>query len=145
MHIFVRSGVWLLLVAAGCSRLPDQPQQPRASYSADRCRGPMPAWSLQGREYGELSFRNTLHVGRGSLSWNGATISAATARLYLRTMDGYDPAVNLQVVFDERADCPFVHHIRRLVSESLHCGSKQTCVEYSKPEWETQMKRHVVN
>jgi hypothetical protein len=132
------------LVLVGCNGSQAQPERRSSTYNVSRCGGAPSNWSPHGSEFGELMAHNTLEVGPASVRWNGIAISAATAKEYLGDMNQLNPHVNIQVVFDELTDCNVVQQTRALVSDNLHCGPTEACVEYSEPEWQGQQARHAV-
>jgi hypothetical protein len=126
------------LAAAACKPPPKQPEDSASTYRADRCGREPSTWSPQGHEFGELMQRNALEIGPSGLKWNGSSISMATLRRYLQSVNQLNPPINLQIAIDPSTDCGKVNQTRALITESFHCaaGSIPVCVEYSEPEWQ---------
>lgn len=133
------------LLVDGCDRPQDRSPRAATVYAADRCGGPVAGWSLPGSEYGELMAHNSLAVGSAKLTWNGAPISMTTLHSYFETMGQLDPRVNLQVIFENGAACSRVRSMRELIAEQLDCSFQGACVEYSRPAYEMEASRHIVN
>jgi hypothetical protein len=134
-----------VLFSGGCDSPRREAGQSVATYGSTRCGGPGPGWSAHGSEFGELMAHNTLAVGPAKLTWNGVALSAATLQSYLQEMRRLNPSVNLQLVFDERADCGLVKQTRALVTGKLGCHSTGQCVEYSGGEYRAEESRRAVN
>lgn len=131
-------------LAAGCAKPQGQSEGSPSVYASDRCGEPGPGWSPQGSEFGHLMARNTVWFGPDRLTWNGARISAEDLQSILDDAGKLNPSVNMQVVYDEEADCRHVRQMRALIAAKLTCTVTMACVEYSEAEYEVQAARHAV-
>jgi hypothetical protein len=127
--------------AAACNRSEGLKAPVTVPYSLNRCGGVPAGWSPQGSEYGELMAHNTLIARTSGFAWNGVAISADTLQSYLRSISRLNPRVNIQVVFDERADCRLIKETRAMVAKD-NCRFRGQCVEYSEAEYQAQLSRH---
>ena len=132
------------LITSACTRQIDPTDASTESYTVSSFGGTPSTWSPHGSEYGELAIHNTLAATPRGLTWNGVPIDAATARDYLRAVNGRAPSISIQIVFDPHVSCRVVEETRALVSASLECGRNEKCVEYSRPEYEAQAELHAV-
>ena len=132
------------LITSACNHDVNPADASTETYGVSSCGGTPSTWSPHGSEYGELAIHNVLAATSRGLTWNGVSINAATAREYTRAVGGRVPSISMQVVFDPHVSCRVVEETRALVSASLECGRNEKCVEYSRPEYETQAELHAV-
>jgi len=133
--IFGKLGVICATLLCGCGQNVGNSDSKPAIYAENRCGGVLENWQPQGAEFGELMVTNQLRVSPKGIQWNGEATSESELPGMYEQINQFVVPPGLSFVIAPDTACDTVARMRHTIDKTLHCGDRQTCVEYSDADW----------